>query len=167
MKKFSFMLLIAAVLALAGCTSVDHTTTKVGWSSYADIAVKNYEAMGVVFLESQEVFEYKPLGLAKSLKGSRIVWSDILAEAVKLGADDIINVRIETTNQTERVRFIDFFTGYTLTYKYKATALAIKYTDEAVDRQKSGMGTSINLSSNGPEREFQQESGLFGSLFSK
>ncbi|MDR2376359.1 MAG: hypothetical protein LBD96_07975 [Treponema sp.] len=161
MKKVGFMFVVVAVVVMAGCTSVDHTTSRVGWSSYADIAVKNFEAVGVVFLESQEVFEYGPFGLSKSLKGSRIVWSDILAEAVNMGGDDIINVRIETTNQTERVKFIDFFTGYTLTYKYKATALAIKYT-EAVEREKSGMGTSINLNSNGPEREFRAERGLFG-----
>ncbi|MDR0730541.1 MAG: hypothetical protein LBF63_02660 [Treponema sp.] len=160
MKKFGFVLLIAAVAVLAACASVDHTTSKVGWSSYADIAVKNYEPLGVIFLESQEVFEYGPLGLTKSLKGSRVVWSDIMAEAITLGADDIINVRIEATNQTERVKFIDFFTGYTLTYKYKATALAIKYTDEAVNGQKSDSGTTINVGSNGPEHQFGIKSGI-------
>jgi hypothetical protein len=139
MKKFGLMLLITAVLALAGCTSVDHTTNRVGWSSYAEVAVKDYEALGIVTLESQEVYERGPLGFTKSLKGTRIVWSDLMNEAAKLGADDIINVRIETNNLGEST-ILDWLTGYTVTYKHRATALAIKYKD-AVERVKTEEGT--------------------------
>ena len=137
MKKF--LIIIAVVLvAFAGCKSYDLTTNKVGWSNYADISVKDFTVMGIVSLESQEVFTYGPFGLNKDYRGSRIVWSDLMAEAAKLGADDIINVRIEETNQNiRRPGIIEFFTGYTTTWKYKATALAVKYT-ESVDRQKSG-----------------------------
>jgi hypothetical protein len=139
MKKFGFMLLITAVLALAGCTSVDHTTNRVGWSSYAEVAVKDYEPLGIVSLESQEVYIRGPLGITNSLKGTRIVWSDLMNEAAKLGADDIINVRIETNNMGETSIF-DFLTGYTWTFKHKATALAIKYK-EAVERVKTEQGS--------------------------
>lgn len=136
MKKF---LGIVFVLALfAGCRTTDFTVNKVGWSSYNDIAVKDFEPVGIVRLESQEVFTYGPLGFKTSYKGFRILWSDLMEEAVKIDADDIINVRIEKTDQNfYRPRFIEFFTGYTITYKYRATALAIKYTGP-IDREKSG-----------------------------
>jgi uncharacterized protein YbjQ (UPF0145 family) len=136
MKKF--IVLVSAVALFASCHTTDFTTNKVGWSNYTDISVKDFQAVGVVSLESQEVYTYGPMGFKTSYKGSRIVWSDLMAEAAKLGADDVINVRIEQTNQNYyRPWFVEFFTGYAVTYKYKATALAIKYTG-FVDRQKSG-----------------------------
>jgi hypothetical protein len=159
MKKVIVSLLILSVLFLAGCKTTDLTTNKVGWSSYADISVKDYEVLGIVTLESQEVFEASPFFINKSLKGSRIVWSDLIAEAAKLGADDVINIRIETTDRNRRVpRFVEFFTGYTYTYYYKASGLAIKYTN-AVERAQSGKASTLNLPSSGPERQFLQETG--------
>ncbi|MDR3146584.1 MAG: hypothetical protein LBU21_09925 [Treponema sp.] len=139
MRRSGFVFLIAAVVVLAGCTSVDHTTNRVGWSSYAEVAVKDYEPLGIVTLESQEVYIRGPLGINRSLKGTRIVWSDLMNEAAKLGADDIINVRIETNNLGESSIF-DFITGYTVTFKHRATALAIKYKG-AVERVKTEEGT--------------------------
>ena len=139
MKKLLFvMAAVSLLIVVSGCQSYDLTTNKVGWSNYADISVKDFTVVGIIKLESQEVFTYGPLGFNKSYKGSRIVWSDLMAEAAKKGADDVINVRIEQQNQNyKRPRIIEFFSGYTTTWKYKATALAIKYT-EPVDRQKSG-----------------------------
>ena len=153
MKKVLGIFVILTVLALfAGCRTYDLTTNKVGWSNYADVSVKDFDVCGIVNLESQVVYEFGPLGFKKSYKGSVIVWSDLMAEAAKLGADDVINVRIEETNYNYRITssgwfeeenkriynpgFIEFFTGYSTTWKYKATALAIKYTDP-IDRQKS------------------------------
>jgi hypothetical protein len=140
MKKLIFLFTaMLALISIAGCKSYDVTNNRVGYSSVADISVKDYEVKGVIRLESQEVATYGPLGIHKSFKGSHILWSELMAEAAKLGADDIINVRIEVTNKNERKpRFIEFFTGYTDTLLYRATALAIKYTDP-VDRGKSGL----------------------------
>ena len=152
MKKI-LVTVACTVLVLTGCKTTDYTVNRVGWSNYAEIAVKDYETVGVVTLESQEVFEAKPLGLARSLKGSRIVWSDLMAEAVKLGADDIINVRIEVTDQNKRT-LIDFLTGYTLTYNYKGTALAIKYTGAVEERIKSEGATRGDMYKSGPMSEF-------------
>ena len=139
MKKIVVVIAaVAALTAISGCKSFDLTTNKVGWSNYADISVKDFTVAGIINLESQEVFTYGPFRFQKSIRGSRIVWSDLMDEAARLGADDIINVRIEETNQNERrPGIIEFFSGYSVTWKYKATALAIIYT-EAVDRQKSG-----------------------------
>jgi uncharacterized protein YbjQ (UPF0145 family) len=155
MKKAIVSVLVLGVLVLAGCKTTDITTNKVGWSNYAEISVKDYDAVGIISVESQEVFEYSPLGINKSLKGSRIAWSDLMAEAAKLGADDVINIRIEVTDRNSRIpRFFEFFTGYTVTYYYKGTGLAIKYNAESVERGVSHTRTTINLPSSGPEREF-------------
>ena len=136
MKKFLFV--ITAIVIFAGCRSYDLTINKVGWSNYSDISVKDFTVLGIITIESQEVFTYGPLGLQKDYRGSRIVWSDLMAEAAKLGAEDVINVRIEETNLNNRKpRIIEFLIGYTTSWKYKATALAVKYT-EPVERQKSG-----------------------------
>ena len=143
MKKLLVIVAALTVLAIAGCRTFDLTSNKVGWSNYADISVKDFNVLGIITLESQEVSDYGPFGFKKSYKGSRIVWSDLMAEASRMGADDVINVRIEETNYNyRRPGFIEFFTGYTSTWKYKATALAIKYTDP-IDRQKSGRADNL------------------------
>jgi hypothetical protein len=82
-----------------------------------------------------------------------------MAEAARLGADDIINIRIDTTDRNNRVpRFIEFFTGYTYTYYYKASGLAIKYTG-AVERVRAQKASTLNIPSSGPEKKFLQETG--------
>ena len=141
MKKFFVTIVVLAALTMvSGCKSYDVTANKVGYSIVGDIAVKDYQVVKIITLESQEVSIYSPLGLKKTMRGSRIIWSDLMAEAAKAGADDVINVRIEMTNQNERIpRFFEFFTGYTNTWKFQATALAIKYTG-AIERVKSGSG---------------------------
>jgi len=139
---------LATLILVSGCSTFDLTTNKVGWSNYADISVKDFTVVGIISLDSQEVFTYGPMGFNKSYKGSRIVWSDLMAEAKKMGADDVINVRIEEQNQNyKRPRIIEFFSGYTTTWKYKATALAIKYTTP-VDRQKSGREDNLRGQNN-------------------
>jgi hypothetical protein len=160
MKKTIFLVLAAVMFA--GCTTTDLTTNKVGWSNYVTVSVKDFETVGVISLESQEVFEAGPLGFEKSLKGSRIVWSDLMAEAIKLGADDVVNVRVETTDKNRRrIAFFDWLLGYTYTYQYRATGLAIKYTD-AVERVESRVGSTLNIPSSGPEKEFVSSTGQSG-----
>ena len=137
-KVFAGVLVLAVLLMVSSCITYDMTNNKVGWSNNADISVKDFDVVGIIRLESQEVSEYSPFGIFRGYKGSRIVWSDLMEEAARMGADDVINVRIEMTNQNKRIPGIfEFFVGYTNTWKYKATALAIKYTD-AIDRVQSG-----------------------------
>ena len=138
MKKYLVIFVVLAALTMiAGCKTYDLTTNRVGWSSYADIAVKDYTIMGIITLESQLSHTYSPFGLRKSYTGSNILWSDLMAQAARMGADDIINVRIEQINQGTRIpRALEFITGYTITWKYRATALAIKY-EESIDGQRS------------------------------
>jgi uncharacterized protein YbjQ (UPF0145 family) len=168
MKRAIVSVLALAVLVLAGCRTTDLTTNKVGWSYYSDIAVKDYDVLGIIKVESEEVYHKGPLGFTKSLKGSRIVWSDLMAEAAKLDADDVINIRIETTDQNyRRWWLVEFFAGYTLTYHYKAVGLAIKYTD-AIERVESNRGTELLQRSSGPQQQFiedTEKNSLFGLFY--
>lgn len=129
MKK-SFLvaavLLASVALLTVGCTTTDLTTNKTGWSDYAEIAVKDFEPVGVVRVTSKEVFKVEPFGFKKSSTGSKVTYDMLIAEAVKLGAHDIINVRIDVINRSSSSPF-DRITGSTKEIEYIGTALAIKY----------------------------------------
>ena len=155
-KLFLIMMALTAVLILSSCKSIDMSTNQVGWSNYSSLATKDFDVVGIVYLESTETIKKSPLNLSTTIKGSRITYSDLMKKAEELGADDIINVRVDR-NTDSTTTIIDFLIGSTRTYKYKATATAIKYTNAASDG--STAGNSGNLVK--PE-----ETGLM-SVFSK
>ena len=110
------VLLASIALLTVGCTTTDLTTNKTGWSDYAEIAVKDFDPVGVVRVTSKEVFRVEPFGFKKSSTGSKVTYDMLIAEAVKLGAHDIINVRIDVANKSSSNPFsspFDFFTGST------------------------------------------------------
>ena len=76
---------------------------------------------------SEEVTKRGFLGIAKSYKGSQVTYDLLVSEAKRLGADDIIKVRIDRTNKSHHGIF-DWLVGYTEKYAYTADALSIKYT---------------------------------------
>jgi hypothetical protein len=115
----------------------------VGWSDYADVAVKDFQTLGIVTLKSEAELKVGPLHLNKSLVGSTITYSMLLDEAKKLGAEDIINVRIDTTIKGETT-IIDFIIGRTQKVIFTGTALAIKYTN-AIERVKSANQEEIKF----------------------
>ena len=131
-KAIVFMMALAALTA---CTSTNFKTTTVGWSDYVDMAVKDFESLGIITLETKEVVSVSPLALYTEHTGSRVTYGALFAEAAKLKADDIINVRIDVKTE-ERTTVFDWLIGSTTTYTYTGTALAIKYTN-AVERVKS------------------------------
>jgi len=91
------------------------------------------------------------LGIANSHTGSEITYDLLIGEAKKLGADDIINVRIDRTDASLHGTF-DWLFGYTEKYAYTANALAIKYTKAVAGNltdaasRPSGMGGGPGLS---------------------
>jgi len=122
-------LMITAVLSLAACTIVDYSANMSGASDYATIAVKDFVTLGIVTVQTTEIHYSTPFGLKRRIEGSKVTFTDLMQEAAKLEADDIINVRIDTNaNYTRRV--IDWLCGWTRTYTHTGTALAIKYTDK-------------------------------------
>jgi hypothetical protein len=134
MKKRCIIIsgIIAVLFVMSSCNTVQMSTNLVGWSDYAGIVVKDYEVVGIVTLDTTETFVYGPLGLSNTHTGSKITYADLMSEAQKLGAHDIINVRIDRYDDSN-TNLLSKLSGYTEYIKYSATALAIKYTTSSAD----------------------------------
>ena len=132
----------AAALVLAGCASTDYAANMSGASDYATVAVKDFVTLGIVSVEKKEIHYASPFGFVKRIEGSKITYSDLMQEAARLEADDIINVRIDVHTSYKGSAF-DWITGWTRVYTHTGTALAIKYTDKLdskdVDPQLTGI----------------------------
>jgi uncharacterized protein YbjQ (UPF0145 family) len=129
MKKSVFVILTVAAVVFLGCTSNNYTANVSGASDYSTVAVKDFVSLGIITVRSQEVHQSGPLGSSKSVEGSKITFADLMQEAAKLEADDIINVRIDMNTNYSKTGF-SWLTGWVRVYTYTGTALAIKYTDK-------------------------------------
>ena len=127
MKKLVYIIVIAG-LAFASCTTTDFTANVTGASDLSTVVVKDFVTLGIVTVRAQEVHRSSPFGFIRSVEGSKITFADLMQEAAKLEADDIINVRIDVHTNYVRGAF-EWFTGWTRTFNYTGTALAIRYTD--------------------------------------
>lgn len=88
------------------------------------IAAKDFVTLGIIFVNTEEKIDSQG-----NHTGSKITYEMLMREADKLGADDIINIRIDV-NQKEEIQKDSYSTEKTIiTYTYTATGLAIKYTD--------------------------------------
>ena len=113
------------------------------------VTIKDFTTLGIIFAESSAVIDSD----GHIREGSKITFDMLMKEAQKLGADDIINLRIDEihhTSMTEEIRMVSKkeFSNITQTYRdvekeekvqiitrrieYKANALAIKYTDTII-----------------------------------
>jgi uncharacterized protein YbjQ (UPF0145 family) len=151
MKKTLFSIIIIAVICvLAACKTTDYTGNVSGSSDHAAIAVKDFVTLGIVTVKTTEIHYSGPFGFKKKVEGSKITYADLMQEAAKLEADDIINVRIDMHSNYKKSTF-DWFTGWTRVYTHTGTALAIKYTDKLdskiPDSQLSGIPRSPEPSS--------------------
>jgi uncharacterized protein YbjQ (UPF0145 family) len=132
---------LLAVVSLCACSTGtkktgnrNYTSTESGKISTAQIAVKDYDVKGMIFVESKVTTD-----IAGQRNGSGITYEMLMKEAAKLGADDVINVRIDVVESDKhndiynknQMTGDEIFAGRELTsreYIYKASALAIKYT---------------------------------------
>lgn len=140
-KSVVLAVTLVAVMSLCACSSATkkggsrtYTSTEAGKISTAQIAVKDYDVKGMIFVESKVTTD-----IAGARNGSGITYEMLMKEADKLGADDVINVRIDVVESDKhndvynknQVTGDETFVGRELTsreYVYKASALAIKYT---------------------------------------
>ena len=129
MRKLFVIAVLLTALVLAGCTSTNYSASMAGASDYSTVAVKDFTTLGIVTVRATEIHHSGPLGFTKSIDGAKITFTDLMQEAAKLEADDIINVRIDMNSNYTKGAF-DWLTGWTRTYSYTGTALAIKYTDK-------------------------------------
>ena len=127
-RSFSAIALFTALI-LAGCSSTNYTANMSGASDYATVAVKDFVTLGIVTVEKTEIHYASSFGFVKRIEGSKITYADLMQEAARLEADDVINVRIDVnTSYTGSV--FDWFTGWTRVYTHTGTALAIKYSEK-------------------------------------
>jgi hypothetical protein len=139
--------LLAAAL-LSACSTTNLSSNRTGWSDYAAIAVKDYTVVAIVRVESEEIVQRGFLDIVNSHSGSQVTYDSLISEAKKLGADDIINVRIDRRDTTLHGVF-DWLLGYTEKYAYTANALAIKYT-QAVGRKPASAASGPSGMGGGP-----------------
>jgi uncharacterized protein YbjQ (UPF0145 family) len=118
-----------AVFALAACKTTDYAGNVSGASDHAAIAVKDFVTLGIVTVQAVEIHHSGPFGISKKVEGKKITYADLMQEAAKLEANDIINVRIDMHSNYRKGAF-DWLTGWTRVYTHTGTALAIKYTDK-------------------------------------
>jgi uncharacterized protein YbjQ (UPF0145 family) len=126
---------IALVLVLSACPTinrnVDYTYRESGSIDKKPepgsigrtpvLVLKDYRSAGIIIVKATE--EIDEMG---NHTGSQITFEMLMLEAQKLGADDVINVRID-------LNYKEHFSSdgelEKRTYNYTATALAIKYTE--------------------------------------
>jgi uncharacterized protein YbjQ (UPF0145 family) len=105
--KIAVGILLVLGLILSSCATPQGNVTKQpGWSEYTFIPSKNYTVVGAVVVRSAE--------------GFRTLNADLMEAAIKLGAHDIINVRIDYESTSSGQRFL------------AGSAVAIKYNDQTL-----------------------------------
>jgi hypothetical protein len=97
---------LAFTLAAAACSTTTGLVETVAWANYTAIPSKDYTVVGSVVIRTDN---------------PRTLNADLMTEAAKLGADDIINIRIDTEIDGKGIKKIT-----------AATAVAIKYTETLV-----------------------------------
>ncbi|MCL2138508.1 MAG: hypothetical protein FWH41_03135 [Treponema sp.] len=126
----SFFFFYAVFCLLPGCNSVmDFSAPIAGKFNTADLPVKNFEIIGPVYAASTEIHTVGSFGVVKRVEGAKITHNDLVIEAARLNADDIINVRIDKKTNG-KAGFLNWLTGWERVFSYSGSAIAIKYVDE-------------------------------------
>jgi hypothetical protein len=142
MKKFTVLmktlclLTITSVVFLSGCSTMhsgkrEHAQKQEGQDHVIVPApVRDFEIKGVIFIESTVTIDQ-----AGEKDGSEIIYDMLMKKAVAIGGEDIANVKVD---KIENYSFDDKISEQTgkfvkrentaVSYTYKASALAIKYT---------------------------------------
>ncbi|MCL2244736.1 MAG: hypothetical protein FWC03_09775, partial [Treponema sp.] len=106
MKKLLGLFIVFA-LFFVSCASqpkIDYTYPQSGnIYNAAPIPVKDYETLGIIFAESTEITDENG-----NHNGSKITFAMLMREAAKLGADDVINLRIDVQEIKELIPSNDF-----------------------------------------------------------
>ena len=115
---FSFIFVSCSSMNFASANLVSANLNKMkrtGNVSDVILETKDFITMGIIFVTSSVKIENNEI-----ISGSKITFEMLMKEAQKLGADDIVNLRVDEIDTIE-----DSTDTHTTTYK--ATALAIKY----------------------------------------
>jgi hypothetical protein len=93
---------------------ITSTVDKEGQVNRISYPIKEFVALGIIFVTSSATINSR----GDVIEGSEITFDMLMREAQKLGADDIVNLRIDEIKTGD---------GRITIAEYKATALAIKY----------------------------------------
>jgi hypothetical protein len=133
-SKSAIYLFLPVLLIISGCVLVDYTAPMAGKYDRAGVVVKDFIMIDTVTVHATEKHTISPFGIKRKVEGAKVTYSDLMQEAARLNADDIINVRIDM-NTTGKTTFVDWVKGWERTFFYTGQALAIKYTDN--DNEKN------------------------------
>ncbi len=145
LKVLGFGASLAAAVLLGACATTNLGSNKIGWSDYATIAIKDYAIVGIVRVTSEETNERSVFGIVTSHKGSQITYDMLIQEAKALGADDIINVRVDRVDESSHIPMLEWLIGYTERCSYIGTALAITYKDAQPGFRRANQDRSPGL----------------------
>jgi len=127
---FSFFSCFSFPASTTATTTTEGTKmARDGHVVQASVVTKNFNVLGFVYAETTAILD----DYGNIIKGSKISFDMLIREAKKLGADDIINLRIDeeytitTENRTDRIGSGGRPVYAGATVNYKANALAIKY----------------------------------------
>ena len=171
-----FVVLAFAVFFISSCATTQTPVVKKTKAEYQKEVTKNYEQIkegdyakvlpytlrdyvikGVIFVESKVTIDVNG-----ERTGSEITNYMLMKEAQKLGADDIINVRIDereeskvVDNYDKNAKFID--REYKKrSYVYQAKALAIKYTN-AIYGDKATVESKSEITINPVKKDTEKQ----------
>ena len=108
--------------------AVNITVPLAGWHDNASLASKDFVVIGEVSISATETHRAGPLGLVTTVGGSKVTYTDLMQEAALIGADDIIDVRINI-NDSGRASFSDWLKGWERDFTHTGHALAIRYVN--------------------------------------
>jgi len=132
------LLAVLSPLLLAGCVTVDFTVPLQGKHNNVSLAEKDFIVIGSVSIRATEIHSASPLGFSKTVEGSKVTYTDLMQEAARIGADDIIDVRIDM-NTSGEAGFLDWLTGWERTFTHTGEALAIQYVGRTEDQWEPEM----------------------------
>ena len=128
---------------MAGCSTTTtanrEKVTLTGKIEQITLKEKNFTVVGIIFLTSTAIIDSN----GSIIEGSPVTYEMLMKEAQKLGADDIVNLRIDEIQKNTEIQIlnqenIDYQKSISTVSKrviakreitYNATSLAIKYVN--------------------------------------
>jgi hypothetical protein len=153
LRSAGFLLCVMlAGTILMGCANISKANVR-GEFEEVYAPSKDFTSLGLVFTENE----------IKNNKGKVFTYVELLKEAQKLGADDIINVVVDVQYEGTRLGLL-WLSRSEIWY---GSALAIKYTDTLYEEKvesviANGSVASTSTAKNAVIRKTDTGSGLFG-----
>jgi hypothetical protein len=127
MKRAFVILLLTVAIFCNGCATTTKQQSQGSVSNVNNLVVKDYEVKGIIYLTSTAIERTDTKGNIEIISGSHITYEALMKKAQELGADDIMNLRIDKKTEPSKSNG-NRGVGNNKEAVYTATALAVKYT---------------------------------------